>query len=79
MSQELENMYNSFIFKKVPENWEGIAYPSLKPLASWVKDLVLRLEFFRNWIEKGVMDSYWISAMFFPQGFMTSALQTYAR
>ena len=25
--------------------WENAAYPSLKPLASWVKDLVLRINF----------------------------------
>ena len=25
------------------------------------------------------MNSYWVSAMFFPQGFMTSAMQSYAR
>lgn len=25
------------------------------------------------------MESYWLSAFFFPQGFMTSAMQSYAR
>jgi dynein heavy chain len=25
------------------------------------------------------MDSYWVSAFFFPQGFMTAAMQSYAR
>lgn len=25
------------------------------------------------------MESYWVSAFFFPQGFMTASLQTYAR
>ena len=25
--------------------WSNAAYPSLKPLASWVKDLVLRTSF----------------------------------
>jgi dynein heavy chain len=25
------------------------------------------------------MDSYWTSALFFPQGFMTAAMQSYAR
>lgn len=43
MSQELEYMFNAFINSKVPSNWENVAYPSLKPLASWVTDLVLRL------------------------------------
>jgi dynein heavy chain len=43
MSMELERMFNSFFNSKVPENWENVAYPSLKPLASWVADLIERL------------------------------------
>ena len=38
--------YRSFFdFHQVPTMWENAAYPSLKPLASWVKDLVLRINF----------------------------------
>lgn len=36
-------------------------------------------EFFKQWLENGTMRSYWLSAMFFPQGFMTATKQTYAR
>ena len=36
-------MFNDFLNKKVPDNWEFVAYPSLKPLASWVNDLIERL------------------------------------
>lgn len=43
MSLELEKMFNSFLDQKVPENWENVAYPSLKPLGSWVADLIQRL------------------------------------
>ena len=32
-------------FVQVPRLWASAAYPSLKPLSSWVKDLVLRLHF----------------------------------
>jgi len=46
MSLELELMYNSFLNSKVPENWAKVAYPSLKPLGSWVDDFVKRVEFF---------------------------------
>lgn len=47
--------------------WQGKAYPSLKPLASWVKDLLERCAFITTWIEKGAPAVYWISGFFFPQ------------
>jgi len=43
MSLELETMFFCFLNKKVPDNWENVAYPSLKPLASWYEDLIKRL------------------------------------
>ena len=79
MSIQLEKMFYAFLDKKVPELWEKYAYPSLKPLGSWVNDFIERVAFFRKWVENGKMDSYWVSALFFPQGFMTAAMQTYAR
>ncbi|OXB58151.1 hypothetical protein ASZ78_006923 [Callipepla squamata] len=42
------------------------AYPSLKPLASWVNDLVQRVEFFQKWISHGiphVLDQ-WITGIY---------------
>src|SRR3569833_1248063 len=63
----------------VPPNWQEVSYPSLKPLASWVKDLNQRVEFMRNWLKNGHPATYWLSGFFFPHGFMTGALQTYAR
>jgi dynein heavy chain len=43
MSSELETMYNCFLYNQVPPQWENAAYPSLKPLASWVEDLLTRV------------------------------------
>lgn len=42
MSEEMEKVYNSFLNNQVPSLWSSTAYPSLKPLGSWVKDLILR-------------------------------------
>jgi dynein heavy chain len=79
MSVMLERMFNAMSIKKVPSNWEDIAYPSLKPIASWFTDLVKRLEFIKKWVDEDYLPAYWVSSFFFPQGFMTAALQTYAR
>ena len=46
MSLELEKMMDSVYDNRVPELWSAVAYPSMKPLASWVADLLKRLQMF---------------------------------
>ncbi|XP_016084420.1 dynein heavy chain 6, axonemal [Sinocyclocheilus grahami] len=79
MSEEMEKIYNSFLNNQVPDHWSNAAYPSLKPLGSWVRDLTLRTAFIESWITTGQPKSFWISGLFFPQGFLTGALQNHAR
>uniref|UniRef100_A0A8C5RNN1 Dynein heavy chain n=1 Tax=Laticauda laticaudata TaxID=8630 RepID=A0A8C5RNN1_LATLA len=79
MSSQLELMSNSLYNNTVPEMWKSKAYPSLKPLASWVNDLLLRIDFLHKWIAKGIPPVFWISGFFFPQAFLTGTLQNFAR
>jgi Dynein, heavy chain len=79
MSVELDKMYQSLLNNQVPALWKKVSYPSLKNLASWFEDLIQRVAFFEQWLNKGKPRGYWISAFFFPQGFLTSVLQNYAR
>jgi len=79
MSLELDKMYTSLLNNQVPELWEKVAYPSLKPLASWVKDLHQRIAFMTDWLANGKPNCFWLSGFFFPQGFMTGVLQSHAR
>eukprot|EP00742_Colponemidia_sp_Colp-10_P007071 GILJ01007591.1.p1 GENE.GILJ01007591.1~~GILJ01007591.1.p1 ORF type:complete len:2165 (-),score=376.69 GILJ01007591.1:179-6499(-) len=79
MSEELDLMSTSLRNNQVPSLWHKFAYPSLKPLGSWMKDLTDRVIFIRQWLQHGQPKAFWISGLFFPQGFMTGALQTHAR
>ncbi|KAL0028415.1 hypothetical protein WJX77_005025 [Trebouxia sp. C0004] len=79
MSGELELMSTSLLNSQVPDLWKRVAYPSLKPLGSWVADYHQRIAFMRSWLRQGLPKSFWLPGFFFPQGLMTGVLQTYAR
>jgi dynein heavy chain, axonemal len=66
MSAELDSMYLKIQNNQVPDNWAKVGYPSLKPLSSWYKDFIIRIDFFRDWMMNGNPSSYWLPGMFFP-------------
>lgn len=79
MSNDLETLGNNLLDNLVPVLWSKKAYPSLKPLASWILDFIARLSFMAEWIEKGAPPTFWISGFFFTQSFMTGVKQNFAR
>lgn len=55
-------------------------YPSMKPLASWTRDLIQRIEQLAKWSETARPPHiFWMSGFTFPTGFLTAVLQTSAR
>jgi dynein heavy chain len=79
MSETLDKMADSLFRNAIPDSWMSRSYPSLKPLASWVTDLIARLDYLGRWIEFGMPSVFWLSGFFFPQSFLSSAMQNYSR
>jgi len=80
LSSALEAVATDLSLGRVPALWRERSYPTRKPLASYVADLLRRLGMFESWIAAGrTPSSFWLPGFFFTQSFLTGVSQNFAR
>lgn len=79
MSSDLEALGTAMYDGRVPQLWMDKSYPMLKPLASYVADLIERCRMMSDWVERGPPAVFWISGFYFTHAFLTGVKQNYAR
>merc|ERR1719359_1342037 len=80
ITDKMETLAKSLQLNQVYAVWEKLAYPSLKPLAVWFADLLLRMEQLVEWTTVlTLLKSLWISGFFNAMAFITSLMQTTSR
>ena len=77
ITPELEQLFDALLVGRVPSAW-GFAYPSLKPLGLWMRDLLDRLKQLAMWAERGMPACFWLSGFTYPTGMLTAMLQVSA-
>mmetsp|Transcript_64893 Transcript_64893/g.119431 ORF Transcript_64893/g.119431 Transcript_64893/m.119431 type:complete len:4522 (+) Transcript_64893:77-13642(+) len=78
ISKEQEDVLVALFEGKVPKSWL-FAYPSLKPLSSWMPDLIERIGQLNTWSFEGIPKGFWLGGLTFPTSFLTGLLQASAR
>lgn len=81
MSEKMEELQIQLDLDRVPSKWAGLAYPSLRSLASWLEDLGQRAAQLQAWVEDPLqipMVTH-IAHLFNPQSFLTAIMQKTAQ
>lgn len=80
MTDDMEALASKLFLNLQPDGWVKVAYPSLKGLAEWFVDLILRCDQLVEYSSELIAPkSLWISALFNPMSFITAIKQVTAR
>merc|ERR1711881_26665 len=78
MDVRLDAAFQALQGNSVPDSW-SVAYPSTKPLASWVRDLIERIEQVSTWGVSQPPRVFWLGGLTYPTGFLKALQQQAAR
>jgi len=80
VTEKMECLGADLQLNKVNALWAELAFPSLKSLAAWFADLLLRVDQLVEWTKiLALMKSLWLSGLFNAMSFMTAVMQVTAR
>jgi len=81
MSERMDRLKNDIFFNRVPESWTKLAYPSMRSLAAWNKNLWERNAQLSTWTEDpvNVPNVTVLSFLFNPQSFLNAIKQRSAQ
>jgi len=81
MTESMETLMNSINTNRVPATWFNLAFPSTRPLSSWLDNLKHRLDQLNAWKEDPttIPKVTFLNRLFNPQSFLTAIKQVYSR
>ena len=81
MSAAMEELMYNLYDDIVPTTWSRIAWPSMRPLGSWLVDVNQRLSQLQTWTEHpiDIPRSTWLGGLRNPQSFLTAIKQVAAQ
>mmetsp|Transcript_166710 Transcript_166710/g.405134 ORF Transcript_166710/g.405134 Transcript_166710/m.405134 type:complete len:2545 (+) Transcript_166710:2-7636(+) len=81
MSDSMEGLMQALYLDRVPPGWAKMAWPSMRPLGTWLMDLHRRVEQLQGWVGNplDIPAVTWISGLINPQSFLTAVCQQTAQ
>ena len=77
MTESMEKLIDSIYLNRVPTTWSKLAFPSIRPLGSWMDNLSHRLLQLNQWKEEPtqIPRITFLNRLFNPQSFLTAIKQ----
>jgi len=81
MSDAMESLKTALFLDRIPPTWQKRAWPSMRPLSSWLNDFNLRLAQLEEWQTNPaeIPKVTWLSGLVNPQSFLTAVCQVTAK